>query len=63
MAESAFSKLKDDVAKNPATDRLKEELQNYLQARAQHAVIEPRPQAGRERQQARGPGQGGRRSR
>ncbi|MFJ8753189.1 SRPBCC family protein [Streptomyces sp. NPDC102441] len=38
MADSAFSKLKDDVAKNPATDRLKEELQNYVSARAQHAV-------------------------
>ncbi|MFD6274892.1 SRPBCC family protein [Streptomyces sp. NPDC060209] len=38
MADTAFSKLKDDVAKNPATDRLKEELQNYVRARAQHAV-------------------------
>lgn len=38
MADSAFSKLKDDVAKNPATDRLKEELQNYVSARAQHAI-------------------------
>ncbi|MFG2538821.1 SRPBCC family protein [Streptomyces sp. NPDC048511] len=38
MADSAFSKLKDDVANNPATDRLKEELQNYLKARTQHAV-------------------------
>ncbi|MEV8225149.1 SRPBCC family protein [Streptomyces sp. NPDC079167] len=40
MADSAFSKLKDDVANNPATDRLKEELQNYLKARAQHAVTD-----------------------
>ncbi|MEU5168448.1 SRPBCC family protein [Streptomyces mutomycini] len=38
MPDTAFSRLKDDVAKNPATDRLKEELQNYLSARAQHAV-------------------------
>ncbi|MCT2588637.1 SRPBCC family protein [Streptomyces sp. N2-109] len=38
MAESALSKFKDEVAQNPATDRLKEELRNYLQARAQHAV-------------------------
>ena len=38
MADSALSRFKDDVAKNPATDRLKEELQNYLKARAQHAV-------------------------
>lgn len=38
MAESTLTKFKDEVAKNPATDRLKEELQNYLKARAQHAV-------------------------
>ncbi|GGJ84106.1 hypothetical protein GCM10011583_14690 [Streptomyces camponoticapitis] len=38
MADTAFGKLKDDVAKSPATDRLKEELQNYLRARAEHAV-------------------------
>ncbi|MFI2783022.1 SRPBCC family protein [Streptomyces sp. ALB3] len=38
MADTAFSKLKDDVAKNPATDRLKEELQNYVRARALHTV-------------------------
>ncbi|MFJ6749463.1 SRPBCC family protein [Streptomyces sp. NPDC091266] len=38
MPESTFSKLKDEVAKSPATEELKEELQKYLQARAQHAV-------------------------
>ncbi|MFF2183903.1 SRPBCC family protein [Streptomyces sp. NPDC058155] len=38
MADSTLTKFKDDVAKNPATDRLKEELQNYLKARATHAV-------------------------
>lgn len=38
MAESTLSKMKNDVADNPATDRLKEELRNYLQARAQHMV-------------------------
>ncbi|MEV0848194.1 SRPBCC family protein [Streptomyces sp. NPDC049954] len=38
MADSTFGKLKDEVVKNPATDRLKEELQNYLKARAQHAI-------------------------
>ena len=38
MADTAFSKLKDDVAKNPATDRLKDELQNYVRARALHTV-------------------------
>ncbi|WP_181765112.1 SRPBCC family protein [Streptomyces albidus (ex Kaewkla and Franco 2022)] len=39
MAESTLNKIKDEVAKNPATDRLKEELQSYLQARAQKAVV------------------------
>ncbi|WP_405825472.1 SRPBCC family protein [Streptomyces sp. NBC_00838] len=38
MADSTLTRLKDDVARNPATDRLKEELQNYLKARATHAV-------------------------
>ncbi|UYX94527.1 SRPBCC family protein [Streptomyces sp. BI87] len=38
MADSAFTKFKDDVAKNPATERLRDELQNYLSARARHAV-------------------------
>ncbi|MFF5563029.1 SRPBCC family protein [Streptomyces sp. NPDC012623] len=38
MAESTLTKFKDDLANDPATDRLKEELQNYLKARAQHAV-------------------------
>lgn len=38
MSDSTLGKLKDEVARNPATDRLKEELQNYLRARAEHAV-------------------------
>lgn len=38
MAESTLSKIKDEVAQDPATDRLKEELQSYLQARATRAV-------------------------
>ncbi|WP_445408003.1 SRPBCC family protein [Streptomyces albidoflavus] len=38
MADSAFTKFKDDVAKNPATERLRDELQDYLSARARHAV-------------------------
>ncbi|MEU2891797.1 SRPBCC family protein [Streptomyces albidoflavus] len=38
MADSAFTKFKDDVARNPATERLRDELQNYLSARARHAV-------------------------
>ncbi|MFC4496938.1 SRPBCC family protein [Streptomyces ovatisporus] len=40
MADSTLSGLKDEVAKNPATDRLKEELQAYLQARAFQAVTD-----------------------
>ncbi|WP_063837446.1 SRPBCC family protein, partial [Streptomyces sp. NRRL WC-3549] len=35
---STFGRLKKDVVDNPATDRLKEEVQNYLRARAQHTV-------------------------
>ncbi|WP_328539066.1 SRPBCC family protein [Streptomyces sp. NBC_00344] len=38
MSDSAFSRLKSEVAQNPATDRLKDELQNYARARAEHAV-------------------------
>ncbi|WJY36432.1 SRPBCC family protein [Streptomyces sp. P9-2B-2] len=38
MAESTFGKVKDEVTKSPAAGRLKEELQHYLQARAEHAV-------------------------
>ncbi|MDT0454818.1 SRPBCC family protein [Streptomyces sp. DSM 41527] len=38
MAESTFSKIKDEVTKSPAADQLKQELQHYLQARAEHAV-------------------------
>ncbi|AGP55831.1 SRPBCC family protein [Streptomyces rapamycinicus] len=37
MADT-LGKLKDDIVKNPATDRLKDELRNYVQARATHAI-------------------------
>ncbi|MFH9201266.1 SRPBCC family protein [Streptomyces anulatus] len=40
MPDSALGGIKDDVVKNPATDRLKDELQNYLRARAEHAVTQ-----------------------
>ncbi|MFJ5797952.1 SRPBCC family protein [Streptomyces decoyicus] len=40
MAESTFSKIKDEVTKSPAADQLKEELQRYLQARTEHAVTQ-----------------------
>ncbi|MFI5520975.1 SRPBCC family protein [Streptomyces platensis] len=38
MTESTFRKMKNEVTKSPAADQLKEELQHYLQARAEHAV-------------------------
>ncbi|MGA5565623.1 SRPBCC family protein [Streptomyces platensis] len=38
MAESTFRKVKNEVTKSPAAGRLKEELQHYLQARAEHTV-------------------------
>ncbi|MEU8782408.1 SRPBCC family protein [Streptomyces sp. NPDC048637] len=38
MAESTFRKVKHEVTRSPAANQLKEELQRYLQARAQHAV-------------------------
>lgn len=37
MADT-LGKLKDDIVKNPATDRLKDELREYVQARATHAI-------------------------
>ncbi|MFC9478979.1 SRPBCC family protein [Streptomyces griseus] len=40
MPDSALGAIKDDVVKNPATDRLKDELQNYVRARAGHAVTQ-----------------------
>ncbi|GES29981.1 SRPBCC family protein [Streptomyces angustmyceticus] len=38
MPESTLGKIKDEVTNSPAADQLKEELQRYLQARAEHAV-------------------------
>ncbi|MGA6155869.1 SRPBCC family protein [Stenotrophomonas sp. NPDC087984] len=37
MADT-LGKLKDDIVRNPATDRLKDELRHYVQARATHAI-------------------------
>jgi hypothetical protein len=37
MSDS-LTRMKDEVTRSPAADRLKEELQSYLRARAQHAV-------------------------
>ncbi|MFE5966569.1 SRPBCC family protein [Streptomyces sp. NPDC056463] len=38
MSDSALGRIKNDLAENPATDRLKEELRLYLTARAEDAV-------------------------
>ncbi|WP_330238614.1 SRPBCC family protein [Streptomyces sp. NBC_00525] len=38
MPDSALKGIKDDVVNSPAADRLKEELRNYLRARAEHSV-------------------------
>ncbi|MBL1102298.1 SRPBCC family protein [Streptomyces coffeae] len=37
MADT-LGRLKDEIARNPAADRLKDELQSYLRARAGHAL-------------------------
>ncbi|WP_327297825.1 SRPBCC family protein [Streptomyces sp. NBC_01197] len=59
MSDSAFSKLKDEVARNPATDRLKDELQNYLHARAEHAVTQLGHKLGEGVSKLGEPGEGG----
>ncbi|MEV6401009.1 SRPBCC family protein [Streptomyces sp. NPDC051907] len=38
MADSTLSRIKNEIAESPATDRLKEELQNYVRARLEHTV-------------------------
>ncbi|TXS52654.1 SRPBCC family protein [Streptomyces sp. t39] len=38
MPDSALNKVRNDVLGSPAADRLKDELQNYLRARAEHTV-------------------------
>ncbi|MFJ3583354.1 SRPBCC family protein [Streptomyces sp. NPDC090127] len=38
MSDSTLSRIKNEVAENPATERLKEELRHYLTARAEDAV-------------------------
>ncbi|MEU6244628.1 SRPBCC family protein [Streptomyces sp. NPDC047024] len=38
MPDSTVGRIREDVLSNPATDRLKEELRNYLVARAEHTV-------------------------
>ncbi|MYT68182.1 MULTISPECIES: SRPBCC family protein [unclassified Streptomyces] len=38
MADSTFTQIKKSVADNPATDQLKKELVDYVEAQAQHTV-------------------------
>ncbi|WP_406090629.1 SRPBCC family protein [Streptomyces sp. NBC_01013] len=40
MPDSSIGGIKNDVLGSPATDRLKDELQNYVRARAEHAVTQ-----------------------
>ncbi|MFF2569034.1 SRPBCC family protein [Streptomyces sp. NPDC058084] len=40
MPESTFGKVKADVLASPAAERLKDELQQYLRARAEHTVTQ-----------------------
>ncbi|MFD0903161.1 SRPBCC family protein [Actinomadura sediminis] len=47
MAESTMSKVKDDLVGSPAADRLKSELEAYLQARALKAVSDLGERIGR----------------
>ncbi|WP_328321496.1 SRPBCC family protein [Streptomyces sp. NBC_00388] len=59
MSDSAFGKLKQEVAQNPATDRLKDELQNYLRARAEHTVSNLGHKLGESVSKLASPGEGG----
>lgn len=59
MPDSTLSGIKDDVVNSPATDRLKDELQNYLRARAEHAVTQLGHRLGDSVSQLAEPGGGG----
>ncbi|MFD5875899.1 SRPBCC family protein [Streptomyces sp. NPDC060322] len=59
MAESPFTQIKKSVADNPAAGRLKEELTDYLEARAQHAVSSLGHKLGETASRLGEPGQGG----
>lgn len=59
MAESTLSKFKDDIVNDPATDRLKQEVQSYLQARAFKAVSGLGSKLGESVTKFADPGQGG----
>ncbi|WP_097869897.1 SRPBCC family protein [Streptomyces sp. rh34] len=59
MPDSALGGIKDDVVRSPATDRLKDELRNYLRARAEHAVTQLGHRLGDSVSQLAEPGGGG----
>ncbi|MEU1468279.1 SRPBCC family protein [Streptomyces sp. NPDC005761] len=59
MPDSALGSIKNDVAKSPATDRLKDELQNYVRARAEHAVTQLGHRLGESVAKLAEPGSGG----
>ncbi|WP_405697691.1 SRPBCC family protein [Streptomyces sp. NBC_01185] len=59
MAESPFTQIKKSVADNPAAGRLKEELTDFLAARAQHAVSSLGHKLGETASRLGEPGQGG----
>ncbi|MER7723051.1 SRPBCC family protein [Streptomyces sp. NPDC096323] len=59
MPESARGGIKDAVLANPATDRLKDEVQNYLRARAEHTVTQLGHRLGESVSRLAEPGSGG----
>ncbi|MER6119489.1 SRPBCC family protein [Streptomyces sp. NPDC001743] len=59
MPESARGGIKDAVLANPATDRLKDELQNYLRTRAEHTVTQLGHRLGESVSKLAEPGSGG----
>ncbi|WP_407548173.1 SRPBCC family protein [Streptomyces sp. Pv4-95] len=58
MTDSTLSRMKDEVAQSPAAEQLKEELRNYLQARAQHTVTHLGQKLGESVTKLAEPGQG-----
>ncbi|MFD6415044.1 SRPBCC family protein [Streptomyces sp. NPDC060194] len=59
MADSSIDRIRKNVADNPATGRLKDELTGYLEARAQHAVSSLGHKLGETATRLGEPGQGG----
>ncbi|NEB92687.1 SRPBCC family protein [Streptomyces bauhiniae] len=59
MADSTLTRFTKDLREHPAAERLKDELQNYLQARAQHTVTRLGHRLGEHVTRLGTPGQGG----